>query len=158
MNTEQKEKNENHHIDEAEKSQNNSKTSFLSFYIRNHLNQQQKDADKLFLKPNVKFNEVVTEIPKRSKTLSNNSSYGLKNENDRNHFITSNLSNYNKDGINLKNKLINSFGKNKTIRSDSRQETTRGQILFKFENKRDLKNTKRSTSTLGKVDFISYFS
>lgn len=143
---------ENQRVDGLEKKQNQSKANFLSFYIRNHLNQQQKDADKLFLKQNVKFNETVTEIPKRSMTLTKNS--GLKSESDKNHFVTSNLNNFNKnqDNLNLRNKLIN---RNKNL-SESNQNAYRGKIYFQFEKKTDTKTTKRSTSTLGSY-FITVF-
>lgn len=154
MSNEQKHQtNEKQHLNELEKKQNQSNSNFLSYYIRNHLSQQQKDTDKLFLKQNVKFNEMVTEMPKRSKTLNKNNSNGLKSESDKNHFITSNLSSFNKNQESIKDGLIN---KNKNL-SDLNKNSSRGQIYFQFEKKKDNKNTKRSTSTLGKLNLIFLF-
>lgn len=82
--------------EQTQNTQKINKSQYLSLYIRNQLKQQQKDADKLFFKSSVKFNDIVTEIPKKNKFLYDQPIVGSNNDNNDNRatMVTSNLSNY----------------------------------------------------------------
>ncbi|CAF1036110.1 unnamed protein product [Brachionus calyciflorus] len=132
LNTENKENIINIKIPDQQAQNSQKKSQILNIYIQNKLNQQQKEADKLFFKSSVKFNESVSQISNKPKIFNEK-----LNENKLS--ITSNIPNVNKN-------------QTKVLRSESKQESSNTKtFMFKLDSKNDknnAKNTKRSFSTL----------